>query len=237
MRLPLPSRWLAAGPHRAAVLLAAVFFGGAWGFIEVADDVTDGETHRIDTLLLLALRNPAAHGDLLGPGWVEEMGRDFTALGGTGVLLFILLATVGYLLISRHFRTALYTVLAVAGGQLLSMTLKLGFDRPRPDLVPHESFVESASFPSGHSMMAAVTYLTLAALLCRLELPAGARPWLLGVAVLVTLLVGTSRVYLGVHWPSDVLAGWLAGAAWAALAWLLAEWLDRRGPSQSRKAR
>ena len=150
MRLPLPSRWLAAGPHRAAVLLAAVFFGGAWGFIEVADDVTDGETHRIDTLLLLALRNPADHGDLLGPGWVEEMGRDFTALGGTGVLLFILLATVGYLLISRHFRTALYTVLAVAGGQLLSMTLKLGFDRPRPDLVPHESFVESASFPSGH---------------------------------------------------------------------------------------
>lgn len=237
MRLPLPSRWLAAGPHRAAVLLAAVFFGGAWGFIEVADDVTDGETHRIDTLLLLALRNPADHGDLLGPGWVEEMGRDFTALGGTGVLLFILLATVGYLLISRHFRTALYTVLAVAGGQLLSMTLKLGFDRPRPDLVPHESFVESASFPSGHSMMAAVTYLTLAALLCRLELPAGARSWLLGVAVLVTLMVGTSRVYLGVHWPSDVLAGWLAGAAWAALAWLLAEWLDRRGSSQSRKAR
>lgn len=222
------------GVHRLqAILLLAVFCGGAWAFAELADDVTEGETREIDEMLLLALRNPADRTDMLGPGWIEETGRDFTALGGIGVLTFIVLATLGYLCISRRFRTALFIAIAVTGGQLLTTLLKHGFDRPRPDLVPHEVIVQTASFPSGHSMMAAVTYFTLAALLVRLDLPRGVKLYLLLVAVLVTVLVGASRVYLGVHWPTDVIAGWLAGAAWAAFCWLAAQWLERRRAARS----
>src|SRR5690606_19272307 len=113
-------------------------------------------------------------------------------------------------------------------GLLLSTLLKLGYDRPRPDLVPHEALVYTASFPSGHSMMAAVTYLTLAAILVRVHRSRVLKAYLLIVAALLTLLVGVSRVYLGVHWPTDVVAGWSAGAAWAALCWLLARWLQQR---------
>jgi undecaprenyl-diphosphatase len=157
------------------------------------------------------------------------MGRDFTALGGVGVLTFITIAALGSLLLSRRFRMALFTLVAVSGGMLLSTLLKLGFDRPRPDLVPHESIVYTASFPSGHSMMSAVTYLTLAALLNSVEPSRRLKAYLLIVAIAVTVLTGVSRVYLGVHWPTDVLAGWAAGAAWAALCWLVAHYMQRRG--------
>lgn len=211
------------------LLWIALLFGGAWAFIEIADEVTEGETHRIDRLLLLALRNPADPSDLLGPGWMEEMGRDLSALGGTAVLSCVTLATLGYLLLSRNFRTALFTLLAVASGTLLSTLLKTGFDRPRPELVPHESIVYSASFPSGHSMMAAVAYLTLAALLARIHPRPVLKAYLLGLALLISVLIGVSRVYLGVHWPTDVLGGWAVGAAWAALCWLVYGRLQRRG--------
>jgi undecaprenyl-diphosphatase len=112
---------------------------------------------------------------------------------------------------------------------MLSMAVKMGFDRPRPELVPHGSYVYTASFPSGHSMMSAVVYLTLAAMLARVQPQWRLRIYILGVAVLVTLLVGFSRVYLGVHWPSDVLAGWAVGAAWALTCWLATLLLQRRG--------
>lgn len=220
--------WL--GRHQLHVLLwIVVLFGGGWGFLEIADEVMEGETRHVDELLLLSLRNPLDHSDPLGPEWLEEMGRDFTALGSIGVLTLIILGVLGYLLLSRRFRAALFTLVAVPGGVLLSTLLKLGFDRPRPDLVPHETIVYTASFPSGHSMMSAVTYLTLAALLGRVHPQPQLKAYLLVVAVLVTLLTGVSRVYLGVHWPTDVLAGWAAGAAWAALCWLVAGWLQRRG--------
>lgn len=215
----------------------AMLFGGAWAFVELADEVQEGETRRIDESLLLSLRNPADLSDPLGPAWVEEMGRDFTALGGVGVLTFITLGVLGYLLLSRRFRAALFTLVAVSGGMLFSMVLKIGFDRPRPELVPHESIVYTASFPSGHSMMAAVTYLTLAALLSRIHSQPELKAYLLIFAMLITLLTGISRVYLGVHWPTDVLAGWAAGAAWAALCWLTAGWLQRRGMVEEEEER
>ena len=156
------------GSHELSVLLSAVVLSaGAWAFVELADEVTEGESLSIDETVLLSLRNSGDLSDPIGPGWVEEMGRDFTALGSMGVLTLITLAVLGYLLLAGRNRASLFTLVAVAGGMLLSTLLKMGFDRARPDLVPHDTVVYTASFPSGHSMMAAVTYLTLAAILSR----------------------------------------------------------------------
>lgn len=218
------------GRNELSALLGILgFSGGVWLFIAITDEVMEGETHSTDEAILLALRNPADLADPIGPGWVEELGRDFTALGGVGVLLLITLAAVGYLLLNRRFRAALFTIVAVSGGQLLSTLMKIGYARPRPDLVPHGSIVYTASFPSGHAMMSAITYLTLAALLSRVQPKRRLKAYFLFVAVVLTLLVGVSRVYLGVHWPTDVLAGWAAGAAWASLCWIVLGWLQRRG--------
>lgn len=225
------------GRYELAMLLCiAVLSGGIWGFIALAGVVSEGGTQSIDESLLLALRNPADLSDPIGPGWVEEMGRDFTALGGVGVLVLITLGSLGYLLLAKRYRAALFASIAVPGGILLSTVMKMGFDRPRPDLVPHEAMVYTASFPSGHSMMSAVTYLTLAALLTRVQPALRLKAYLLIVAILLTLLVGISRVYLGVHWPTDVLAGWTAGASWAALCWIVMRWMQRRGQVESEQS-
>lgn len=220
--------WL--GRHEFSILLSAVVLSaGTWGFVKLADMVMEGETRTLDEQILLAFRTPGDLSDPLGPGWLEELGRDFTALGGVGVLVFITLLTFGFLLLSRYYRASLFLLVSVGGGVLVGTLLKMLFDRPRPDLVSHGSIVYTASFPSGHSMMAAVTYLTLAALLIRIQPRLRLKAYILLVALLITLLVGISRIYMGVHWPTDVLAGWTAGAVWASLCWLIARWLQRRG--------
>ncbi len=212
------------------MLLALCAVAGALAaFIQLADEVIEGDTRALDEAILLALRTPGDRSDPLGPGWVEELGRDFTALGGVGILVSMSLAVVGYLLIERKRHAALLVVVAVVGGLLISTLLKEGFDRPRPDLVPHGAIVYTASFPSGHSMLSAVVYLTLGALLARVHAGLALKAYFLLVAAILTLLVGVSRVYLGVHWPTDVLAGWAGGAAWAILCWTVALQLQRRG--------
>ncbi|WP_202389935.1 phosphatase PAP2 family protein [Parapontixanthobacter aurantiacus] len=200
-----------------------------WGFIEVADEVVEGESHAIDSRILLALRNARDLSDPIGPLWVEELGRDFTALGGVGVLTLLTFSVAGYLWLIGKVRAMLLVLGAIGSGLLVSTLLKQGFDRTRPDLVPHDSLVYTASFPSGHSMMAAITYLTLAALLARVLPNRATKVYFLALAVIVTVGVGVSRVYLGVHWPSDVLAGWAVGASWALLFWLIARQLQHRG--------
>jgi undecaprenyl-diphosphatase len=210
--------------------LALVVLGlGVFVFIGIADEVGEGDTLRLDRWLLLALRASGDPGDPLGPAWVEEMFRDFTALGGIGVLSLLTLASVGYLWLQDLRRVAWFVLVAILGGLLLTLLLKSGFDRPRPDLVSHGSMVYTSSFPSGHSMLSAVVYLTGGALLAVVHNARRVRVYVIGCSVLATLLVGASRVYLGVHWPSDVLAGWAAGAAWAAACWLAALWLQERG--------
>jgi undecaprenyl-diphosphatase len=141
----------------------------------------------------------------------------------------VTLAVIGFLVLLRRRSAALLVAVSVGGGTALSSLLKLGFQRPRPDLVPHAVEVYTASFPSGHAMLSAVTYLTLGALLMRVQPLWRVKFYILALAVLATLLVGTSRVYLGVHWPTDVLAGWCVGAFWALLCWLGALRLQRTG--------
>jgi undecaprenyl-diphosphatase len=197
----------------------------AWGFIGLADEVMEGETHGFDEAVILAFRAAGDVGDPLGPPWFEDAMRDVTALGSAPVLVIAVLAVAGFLALSRNWGLALFTVAASLGGLALSSALKYLIDRPRPELVPREALTFTSSFPSGHSMMAAVVYLTLAALVVRLMEKKRLKGYALAVALALALLVGLSRVYLGVHWPSDVLAGWAAGAGWAMACWVAARWL------------
>jgi undecaprenyl-diphosphatase len=228
------SRVGVASPGRFAAhhftSLALIVFGlGFFAFIGIADEVLEGDTKRLDEWILLALRAPGDPGEPMGPAWVEEMFRDFTALGGVGVLSLFTLTLVGYLWLRGLRQDAVFVLIAILGGLLLSLALKSGFDRPRPDLVPHRSHVYTSSFPSGHSMLSAVVFLTGGALLASFQRMRRTRVYLIACSILATLLVGVSRVYLGVHWPSDVMAGWAAGSAWASGCWLAAHWLQERG--------
>ncbi|MBW8907630.1 MAG: phosphatase PAP2 family protein [Mesorhizobium sp.] len=211
------------------VLLAGLLIAAAlWGFVELMEVARAAAPHAFDTEILLAFRHAGQPDDPLGPLWLQGAVRDITALGSSAVLVLITTATIIYMLLIRRPATALFMFVAVAGGQVLSSLLKLEVDRPRPDLVSHLVDETSLSFPSGHAMLSAVTYLTLGTLAARFLPDSRTKIFVLCLAVLITVLVGTSRVYLGVHWPSDVLAGWCAGFAWAMLCWLVARLLQRR---------
>jgi len=213
------------------VLLAGVVVaGGLWGFLELMEVARDATPHSLDTQILLAFREAGQPDNPIGSPRVEGMVRDFTALGSSAVLTLITAAVAIYLFLARRAATALYVLAVIGGGQILGSLLKLGVERPRPELVSHLAAETSLSFPSGHAMLSAVTYLTLALLAGRFVAGRAIRLYLLALGVLVTLLVGASRLYLGVHWPSDVLAGWCAGFAWAMLCWLAARFMARRGP-------
>lgn len=220
-----------SGRSEISVLLAGLIVaGGLGGFIALAQVARNATPPALDTGILLAFRESGRTDVPLGPLWLQEAARDVTALGSTVVLSLIAAAAVFFLLLIRKSREALLVLFAVGGGQLLSSLLKLGINRPRPDLVSHLVDVQTLSFPSGHAMMSAVIYLTLGSMLTRIVPGSAARIYVLGLAVLLSLMVGISRVYLGVHWPSDVLAGWCAGFAWAMLCWLLARrFLPRSG--------
>lgn len=211
------------------LLLLVLVAGGVWVFAEIAEEVREGDTVNVDRAILLAMREPEDLSDPLGPRWLEETGRDFTALGSIGVLAALTLAVCGFLILDRKERAALLVFAAVGGGFLGSTLLKESFQRSRPDLVPHGMHVYTASFPSGHSMMAASTYLTIGALVARVQKRRRARAFILFLAALLTLLIGLSRIYLGVHWPTDVLGGWTAGGVWALLCWAVALRLQRQG--------
>lgn len=220
--------------HEWTILLAVILIvGGLWLTESLAEEVTEGATHEVDRALLLALREPDNPDDPLGPRWFEEMMRDFTSLGGTGVLVLVVVAVSGYLYLTRNYGSLAILLLAVMGGALISYVLKDFFDRPRPDLFVETMYTANASFPSGHALLAAATYFTLGGFLAQVQDRFPLKAFTLFLSLFVVLLVGFSRAYLGVHWPSDVLAGWTVGAVWALLCWLIARWqIHDHGPKQ-----
>lgn len=221
--------WIRSRTTGISVTILAVVCGVAGAllaFAKLVDEIAEGDTRRFDTAIMLALRNPEDPATPIGPLWLQIMFRDLTSLGSHAVITFVTLAALGFLWINRKRVLLVLLLLAVGGGALLSTALKHAFGRPRPDLVAHSVDVYSLSFPSGHALLSAITYLTLAALVARAEEGRSMKIYVMSVAAAIVLLVGFSRVYLGVHWPTDVLAGWCLGAAWAMAAWLLATWLD-----------
>jgi undecaprenyl-diphosphatase len=207
------------------MLLAAllVVVGGVWAFIALADAVEENETQRFDHRIIDYCQHHP------GPPWLQDVGRDLTALGGITVMTLLTLTVCGYLLISRKNRAVLLVLTAVIGGLLISSVIKRFVSRDRPPAEFRQAYVFTKSFPSGHSMLSAVTYLTLGALLAQVTRGRVLKVYIVGVAVLLTLLVGVSRVYLRVHWPTDVLAGWTGGLVWSILCLSVAHELQRRG--------
>lgn len=232
---PLIDRWLKFARREVGVLAILLLSAASLQvFVFVAEEVVEGETHALDRAVLLAFRHPANLSDPLGPGWFEEAARDISALGSLPVLTLVSLAVIGFLLILRKHGAALLVLISVSGGVLLAFGLKLGFARARPDVVPHAAQVFTASFPSAHAMVSAVAYLTLGALLARVQPQLRVKAYVLALAITLALLTGMSRVYLGVHWLTDVLAGWSLGASWALGCWLVAVWLRRKLHSRGR---
>ena len=221
MRLP---RLRVDGRFLAAFLVLALLL---FLFLRLAWEMTEGETLPLDRSLMLALRtsDPSVP---VGPLWLANIMLQLTALGGGPILWLVTFLASGYPLAARRERTAAFLCASVALGMVLNGTLKDLFARPRPELVAHLVQVQTTSFPSGHAMNSAIVYLTLGGLLARSERRRAVRIFLLAAAIMLTMIVGFSRVYLGVHWPSDVAAGWCVGAAWALACSLAARALQRR---------
>ncbi len=194
-----------------------------WVFVELAEDVSSGEHQGFDERIMKSLRQPD-HPELVrGPPWMATAARDMTAMGGAVVTVLVTGLTCVYLALNRRFRLVGFIIVAIGGGFLLNLALKHSFNRPRPDVVPLLAPREtSSSFPSGHSMSSAVVYITMGALLARSSSRRVDKIYLLGAGLLVSAIIALSRVVLGVHYPTDVLAGWSAGTAWALICSLVA---------------
>ncbi|MBD3804786.1 MAG: phosphatase PAP2 family protein [Thioclava sp.] len=198
-------------------LAVPIAFGAALllAFVKLAEEVMEGATRVFDEAILLALSTPGDVAQPIGPVWLQESIRDFTALGSTDVLTIITLSVAAWLPFSEKRRTAGLAPVAVLGGIVFSGLLKIGFARTRPEIVLHPVAVSTNSFPSDHAMMSVVVSLTLGFLVSRTQHPVALKVYVLSLALFLTLLVGLCRIYLDVNWPSDVLAGWAVGACWA----------------------
>lgn len=218
------------GKHEPEVLIALLLCVVAlWGFVEISDEVLEGDTAAFDEWAVRSLRRADDPAQPIGPRWMTEVGRDITALGGVAVLTMLTVAVSGFLWLRRMHHAMWLVIGSTLGGVVASLLLKQLFHRPRPELVPHLSDVYTSSFPSGHAMLSATVFLTLGTLLSRFVTGYALKAYLLIIALSLTLLVGVSRVYMGVHYPTDVLAGWAAGLLWALICWLVARFLQRRG--------
>lgn len=213
--------WRFVRRFEARVLIGLVLAAGVlWSFLSIADEMAEGETRALDSRIILSLREPGDLNNPIGSKNVEEAVRDITALGGTTLVTVVTIVSVLAFLFQKKRVHALVMAGVVLAAWASSQATKALYGRPRPDLVPHEAFVYSASFPSGHSTMSTAAFLTLAMLVASLASNRRSKALAYGVAAVFAVGVGFSRVYLGVHWPTDVLAGWCLGSAWALAGWI-----------------
>ena len=226
--LRLPYHWLV---RQEAVVLVAAFFIvlAVYGFIAITSEIREDELRSFDEWALQLVRRADDPARLIGPAWLTESVTEITALGSPTVLTMVLLSATGYLVLQHRYDAVALVIISSAGGGALTAGLKELFGRGRPDVVPRLVQVNDLSFPSGHSMEALVIYLTLGALLARFTTRRRLRVYLIANALSLTFLIGVTRIGLGVHYPTDVLAGWFAGLAWALLCWLAARYLQYRG--------
>jgi undecaprenyl-diphosphatase len=206
-------------------MIAVLLF--VFGFI--AQDVAARKPSGFDSYVILALRKSGKQPVPIGPPWLQEAARDVTSLGSIIVLLIITFAVAGFLFLTRKPGIAWLMLIAVLGGLVLNNLLKFVIARPRPDFINRAARVFTTSFPSGHATLSAITYLTIAALLARAYPSFTVSLYFMALAALLTVLIGLSRIYLGVHFPTDILAGWCIGAAWALACWVLMAWLQQGG--------
>ncbi len=213
----------------AALATLFILVGSILGFVKIAEEVGETETGGFDTWALRIFRVPGNLEIPIGPDWILGAARDLTALGGPAVLALVFLITAGYFGLRKKWGSLALVSVSTIGGAAVADALKNAFHRARPDLVPHLAPFSGESFPSGHSMLSAIIYLTLGSLLAHTTTDRGVKAYFLTVASLLSLMVGVTRVYLGVHFPTDVLAGWCAGTAWALLWGIAARLLQNRG--------
>ena len=227
-RRDLPRLLAAARSELGAVAALMVIAGGLLAFLHVSEEVAEGDTHAFDLAVLTALRLPGDPNSLIGPKWLHIAATDITALGSVTVLGLIVLLAVIFMASLKRWTEAVVVLVGAVGGMEISQGLKALFGRERPDLVYRAVEASNPSFPSGHAMLSAVVFLTLGALAARFSERRRIKALALSSGVLLSVLVGMSRIYLGVHWTSDVLGGWSLGAAWAMACWLAAWAWERR---------
>jgi undecaprenyl-diphosphatase len=230
-------RTMREGGELAVLIGALLAIVLAIAFIALAGNVLEGDTQAFDERMLSAMRKAENKAVPIGPRWLRIAALDITALGSATVLGLAVVVVAGFLVLQLAWRSALFVLVASSGGWLLNGLLKQAFGRPRPDVVPHLREVMTLSFPSGHALTSAVVYLTLGALLMRIAKRPLMKFYCMSVAMVATALVGASRVYLGVHYPTDVLAGWLVGMTWALLCWLAERALERRAGLKRERAK
>ena len=206
-------------------------------FVLLAGEVMEGDTQAFDTKILRALRDPLDPAKPIGPAWMEGSLLDLTSIGGSTVLGLVIAFVAGFLMLQTRYRTAMVVLIASISGEIMNAAMKYVFNRPRPTIVPHLRVAFSTSFPSGHAMESAIVYLTLAAILMRASETRLTKFYILSIAVLLTTLVGISRVYLGVHYPTDVIGGWIIGFMWASIIWLAARRFEGTVQIQAEKAK
>ncbi|TWU22749.1 hypothetical protein [Bythopirellula polymerisocia] len=135
-----------SGREPVVLLLLLILACGTWGFIKIADEVLEGDTQAFDVWIVRALRKSDDPATPIGPAWLQEMGRDATALGGAGALTLFILVVVGYLWLDRKFRMLVFLLAATGSGVVMALALKHAVGRPRPEVVPHLSHVVTSSF-------------------------------------------------------------------------------------------
>jgi len=204
-------------PEYATEITLILISLGLFIFAMLTGEILEGETTSFDRYVLLLFRNPTDLADPIGPQSLEIIVRDATALGGVLVLSLMCIFVCVYLWLHRQPKLAIFLAISVALGMALNTVLKSVIVRPRPDIVPHATDAALSSFPSGHAMMSTVVYLTLGALLSLSTSDRRIKFYILFWSVFLPLIVGISRLYLGVHWPTDIIAGWIAGATWSLL--------------------